>query len=185
MAEIKGTTIQSRLEYIKAKFGEEAHGLALQELKRQHGQAAEGFILPMSWYPLSMDDFLCRFIQKRLHLPGEEAFLELGRHSARGHLKLFKTLLDGAHSPADVIAYMPRLHHTYSRGYGDMTVTDRSERSITLRIVNANSGSRSLCASNVAYMAEMCRLVAEVPVRHAEPACICRGDKNCEYRFEW
>lgn len=185
MAEIKGTTIQSRLDYILARLGKAKHEEALAELRAKFGERAEGLILAMSWYPMSMDDCLCRFIQQNTRLLGEDAFRELGRHSAREHLKYFKTLLGTAGTPTDVIAYMPRLHHTYSRGYGEMVVAERGERSITLRIENPGPGFRSLCASNVAYMAEMCHLVAEVPVRFTEPCCVCRGDRDCVYRFEW
>jgi hypothetical protein len=185
MVEIKGTTIQSRLEYIRETLGKECETEALNSLKKKYGETAAGIILPMSWYPLSMDDAICLFIKSRSGLPGEKSFQELGRHSAAAHLKFFKVALGSAKTPGEVIAKMPILNRSYVRNYGEMTLADSGPNHAELMIAGHPETFRSVCSSTVAYIAEMCSLVVGVSVRGSEPACLCHRHDHCSYRFEW
>jgi hypothetical protein len=185
MAEIKGTTIKSRLEYIRETFGKEQEAEALGILKKKFGGAAAEIILPMCWYPLGMDDALCLFIKERMGLPGEQAFQELGRLSASAHLKIFRTAIGSASTPSEVIAKMPFFHNTYARDYGKMTFSEASPNRAELTIAGHRETYRSACASNVAYIAEVCGLTTGVKVRPSEPACLCKGGSSCVYRFDW
>jgi len=185
MAEIKGTTIQSRLEYIREAFGKEKEAEALGILQKKFGEKGAGIILPMGWYPLAMDDALCVFIKERMNLPGEQAFQELGRRSAASHLKIFKTAIGSAATPPAVLGKMPFLHKTYAKGYGVMTFSEPSPNRAELTISGHRETFRSACASNVAYIAEVCGMTTGVKVRPSEPACLCKGGASCVYRFDW
>ncbi|HNQ77754.1 MAG TPA: hypothetical protein PK747_00880 [Acidobacteriota bacterium] len=185
MAEIKGTTIQSRLEHIRDNYGREKESEAVSLLKKKFGNDAGGIILPMSWYALAMDDSLCLYIKELSGLPGESAYQELGRRSAASHMKFFKVALGAAKTPCEVIEKMPILHKSYVRGFGEMIVSESSPNHSILKISGHRETFRSVCSSNVAYIAEMCGLIAGVKVRGSEPRCLCRRDTCCEYRFEW
>ncbi len=185
MAEIKGTTIQSRLEYIRETFGKEKEAEAIGILKKKFGETAAGIILPMVWYPLAMDDALCLFIKERMNLPGEQAFQELGRLSAAAHMKIFKTAIGSAATPAQVISKMPFFHKTYAKDYGNMTFAEAGPNRAELTIAGHRETYRSACASNVAYIAEVCGMTTGVKVRPSEPACLCKGNASCVYRFDW
>jgi len=184
-AEIKGTTIQSRLDFIERRFGEEARGRAIREMEAAAGNITTGLILPMSWYPLRYDDALCSFIAKEWGLSGESAFEELGRHSANEHQKFFSSLLNHSRTIPDILSLVPKIHESYSRNLGEMIFESTGDTGAILRIDGHGEIYRSICASNVSYIQETCRLITGRRIDAREPACVARGDTHCEYAFRW
>jgi hypothetical protein len=184
-AEIKGTTIQTRLEFVSENFGAEARNEALRELNAAFGEMAAGFILPMAWYPLAMDDHLCRFIQRKSGDPTEEAFRKLGEYSAVKHSRFFGKILGERRDPISFLSAIPHFHNTYDRGFGEMVLENKGERQADLKLPAPTEIYRSHCASTVSYLLETFHMISGSRMRAEEPACKARGNPGCIWRFRW
>jgi hypothetical protein len=184
-AEIKGTTIQTRLEFVAEHFGDEGRKEALREIKDAFGDLAAGLILPMSWYPLAMDDHICRFIQRKSGDPTEEVFRKLGEYSAVKHSRFFGKILGERRDPISFLSAIPHFHNTYDRGVGEMVMEKHDERQADLKFISPAEGYRSHCASTVAYLLETFYMISGSRMRAEEPACKARGNPTCIWRFRW
>lgn len=183
--EIKGTTIQTRLEFVREHFGEEGRKEALRELKGAFGDSSADFILPMSWYPLAMDDHLCRFIQRKLGDPTEDVFRKLGAYSALKHSRFFGKILGERKDPLAFLSAIPHFHNTYDRGFGEMVLEKRGEHEANLKMPAPSEGYRSHCASTVSYLLETFHMISGASMRADEPSCKARGNPGCTWRFHW
>jgi len=184
-AEIKGTTIKTRLEFIEERFGPNGRDEATESVRREFGAEAIEVLLPMSWYPLALDDFLCRFAVRKYQRPEEQVYRDLGVYSAQKHFKYFQSLMAGRKDPMSFLELMPRFHNTYDRGLGEMDIDKPSEKEGVLRIKAPTEPYRSHCATTVAYLVETCLRVTGTSIRGDETACKARGDADCRWRFRW
>lgn len=184
-AEIKGTTIQTRLEFIEERFGPQTKAAAVRALKRTFGEEVAGFILPMAWYPLAMDDQLCRFVQEKAEDPSEEVYRQLGAYSALKHSRYFGKILGERKDPAAFLTAITHFHNTYDRGMGEMVFNRLGDSEAELRLPAPSEGYRSHCVSTVAYLLETFRMISGSTMRAEEPACKARGNPGCTWRFRW
>lgn|GEM_PF-1674583 len=184
-AMIKGTTILSRLDFLRERGGEDAVKAVRKKLENSFDLKAGEIILSMSWFPLKMDDALCRLVAKELGKTGESIFREMGIYSAKHHSKMFMRILESRNTPDSFFAMIPRFHNTYDKNWGQMVYSKPEENSALLTVRSPGESYRSNCVSTIAYLEETCRLVTDTRVIAKEQACGALGNPDCEWFFTW
>ena len=184
-AMIKGTTIISRLDFLRERGGEDAVKAARKMLEDSFDLKAGEIILSMSWFSLKMDDALCRFVAKKLEKTGDSIFREMGVYSAKHHAKMFMRILESRNTPDSFFAMIPRFHNTYDKGWGKMEYSKPEENSALLSVRSPSESYRSNCISTLSYLEETCRLVTGTRVIAKEQACGALGKPDCEWLFTW
>ena len=181
---IKGITLISRLAFIEKEFSKEAHEQAIAELRKSFGDVTVGAILPLCWYPLAMDDLLCRFIQKSWNLPEDEAYFRLGQRSAQESKKTFSIFFTNCTSPLQVLERMPQLHKHFVEDMGRMVYEPVTNDQVLLHLEDLAIVYRSHCISTMGFIAEACLLYTGKAVEARHLDCKARGKSRCTFLFQ-
>ena len=114
---VKGSSIKSKLEYVRDRFGAEAEGV----LKHRFARQGLFLILESEWYPYALFDELCVAIAEN-HFGGNlERLLEVGAYSAERTLRsTYVAYLEGG----DFLRFLGRISALHGRLYnqGSMEV---------------------------------------------------------------
>ena len=184
MANVKGSVLRSRLDFVEKEFGREQLDLVLETLAEADRRILAGGLLPAQWYEFALEE---RFEKALLQVLGEEAratFLEFGRRSAVYNL-------DGVHKvfvhPGDPHRLLSRAPAIYKLYYdtGHRTYEKTGENSCRLVTHDAEVATEGDCLTVIGWherAVEMCD-GRDVVIDH--PRCRARGDTVCEYLISW
>ncbi|MEM9555811.1 MAG: hypothetical protein AAGC60_16270 [Acidobacteriota bacterium] len=130
--QVKGGSIRSKLDFVRAEFGDDAAALLEKELDERGIHS----ILEATWYDYELFDWVLREIA-RLHYGGSlERLREVGRFSARQALT---TTYDFFVARADLDGFLTHLSKLHGRFYsrGALSLVEREATSLRLLLHGA------------------------------------------------
>jgi hypothetical protein len=183
MASIKGSILQSRLDFIDKKLGAGIIEAVLGLL--EPGDRDElRYLLAGRWYPFELGARLDEAIARVAGQSRHEIFLELGRASADANLL-------GPHRaflrPGDPLAFLETTEVLYPFYYrsGRRTFEARGRGEGVLTTHDAESFSAADCLTVRGWYERALELCGATAVQVEETECRARGDAVCRYVLRW
>jgi len=181
---IKGLVLQSRREFVKEHFGEQAWERVLVALPSADRELLGGVIFAAKWYPFETGERLDKAVVDVLGEGDERVFEELGVKSARRSLaKEHASFL----APGDPQAFMRKAHSIYQfyydTGYRKYEQTGPSSGVMTT--YEAQTFSLPDCLTVVGWYKEALRMCGAKEVEIVEEECRAKGGSCCRYRVRW
>ena len=181
MAEVKGTKITSKLEFVRQRFGEETLDRVLASLPDGHAATAR-HALPIGWYDGAIYDELVEAVC-RVAAAGDPAIYDvMGVDSAErqmagaygGYLK---------HDLVRTLESMVPMHGQLNRP-AEMAVETSSPGACTI-VVRAPRSSAAGCRVSRAFYRRVAELSGVQQVAVTESTCTSRGDEACRFHVRW
>jgi len=186
MAEVKGTKITSKLEFVRQRYGAEALERVLAALPPAHREAV-AHALPIGWYDLAAYDELVESICK-VAAQGDTAVYDLmGADSAERQMGT----VYGAYLKQDLlrtIENMVPMHGQLNRP-AEMRVERAADGSgpghACTIVVRAPRSTAAGCRVSRAFYRRVAELSGVRDVSVAESTCTSRGDDACRFHLRW
>jgi hypothetical protein len=174
---VKGSSIKSKLEFVRERFGPDAEAA----LKRSFASQGLFLILESEWYPYALFDDLCVAIAEN-HYGGDlERLVEVGEYSAERTLRtVYEAYLEGG----DFLRFLTRiatLHgRFYNQGRMEVEVGDDS-KSCRLTLQGAPEYREADIQIAVGYYVGAAKTCGLKGVRHR----IERKDDRVDFFLNW
>jgi len=184
MANVKGSVLRSRLDFVEKEFGRRRLDLVLETLPEDDRRILARGLLPAQWYPFALGERLEKALLQSLGEEGRSMFLEFGRRSATYNLTGVHKVFLHAGDPHRLLSRAPAIYKLYY-DTGHRTYEKTGENSCRLVTHDSEVATEGDCLTVMGWherAVEMCEGRAVV-IDH--PRCRARGDAVCEYLISW
>jgi predicted hydrocarbon binding protein len=186
MGRIKGAAIRARLEFVRARFGDEALKRVIGSLEGMDQVVLSGTILPSIWYPFQVLVNLDEALRREIGGGGHDMFEEAGETVATQHARSIYRVFFRETDPERVLRLSACIFANYYSGLGRVSVrTSPDGLSARLVIAEATSAARPHCLTSMSYFRGVLDACIGRPVVGRETRCTCWGDETCEFEFSW
>ncbi len=182
---IKGGVLLSRLKFVREKGGDAGVEAVLSRLSPADQGVLRGWVLPVAWYPLDLNQRLDAAIAE-VFSPGDRSaiFVEMGRASADANLRGPHRPYVREGEPHFLLRAAPQIYGAYY-AVGRREYERTGDTSAVLRTYGAEAVTATDCLTVVGWHQRAIELCGGTRVQVVETRCRTRGDPHCEYRCEW
>ena len=183
MAGIKGSVLQSRLEFVEKELGAGVVERLLTLLEPRDRDELR-HLLASRWYPFELGSRLDEAIARIAGQSRQEIFRKLGRASADANLR-------GPHRaflrPNDPLAFLENTEVLYPFYYetGRRTFEAKGPGEGVLTTQGAEVYSAADCLTVCGWYERALALCGATDVHVEETQCRARGDQVCRYHLRW
>jgi uncharacterized protein (TIGR02265 family) len=182
---IKGNVLLARLGYVRDTGGEAALQAILARLPKEDAKVLQGWVLPISWYPLDLylrlDDAIASVMSPH---DRKKVFLAMGRASADANLSGPQRPFVREGDPHFLLQAAPQIYAAYYV-VGRRTYERTGPTSGVLTTYDAEHVTETDCLTVVGWHVRAIELCGGKAVEVLETRCRARGDPVCEYRCAW
>lgn len=181
-AAVKGTMLRAHLAWAAGRQGVAA--AAASRVEPGCRRLAQGDFLDTDWVPFRCLVEIDRALAAAAAMPPEQAFRELGGHSATLNLAgVYKSFV--ADEPHRFLEKSARLHDRF-QNFGRCAYEPLGERHGRMRHEGYDEYSPVYCASGLGYYeGALLMMKAPGPVHVFELSCQCAGDAACVFDLAW
>ena len=182
--EIKGSILESRLQFVKERFGERAVNDVLAALPAVDQATLRKPLNPAGWYNFQtgkhLDDAIVQVIGKGdAHL-----FEEMGAASAQLNLTGIQKFYLDPGNPQGFMLRAPLIYHVYyDKGWRDYKPT--SPTSGVMTTYEAETYSTTDCMTVMGWYKKALNMCGARNVEIVEEVCRARGGDCCRYLVSW
>jgi uncharacterized protein (TIGR02265 family) len=182
---IKGNVLLARIKYVRDVGGEPALQAILARLPAADAKVLQGWVLPISWYPLDLylrlDDAIASVMSPH---DRKNVFLSMGRASADANLSGPQRPFVREGDPHFLLKTAPQIYAAYY-AVGRRTYERTGPTSGVLTTHDAEHVTETDCLTVVGWHVRAIELCGGKHVEVVETRCRARGDPVCEYRCAW
>lgn len=183
-ARTKGFILQSRLAFVRERFGDSAVEKVLALLPEGDRATLRGLILISSWYPLELAIRLDEAIGAAFGERSEQALRDLGRRSADDNLTKFQGSFIQGKTPGAFLALAPAVYRMYYET-GGREYQPRTPTSGELITTGAEGVTAGDCLTVMGWYERALEMTGAKHPRLTHPECVARGGKVCRYAVTW
>jgi hypothetical protein len=182
--EIKGSILESRLQFVKDRFGEQAVEDVISALPPSDQATLRKPINGAGWYHFQtgrkLDDAIVRVIGK-----GDASlFEEMGAASAQLSLSGTQKFYLDLGNPQGFMLRAPLIYHVYyDKGWRDYKPTGPTTGMMTT--YDAETYSAADCMTVMGWYKQALRMCGAKDVDISEETCRARGGDYCRYLVSW
>ena len=182
---VKGSTLRSRLEFLRERFGEDSVESVLEGLGVDD-RTTIGKVMPGSWVAFDVVDRFDRQIIDRFGAGHDELAREFGAFSARKNLtSLYKMFVEQAQGdPHALFDNLSNLHRNFY-DTGGMRALRAGERTTNLEVDYEGAATRPNCLTAVGFYATALELIGVAGAKVEERECQAEGAKLCRFEIHW
>ena len=188
MAEVKGVQLKGSLDFLRARFGEEAVNEAMSKLPAEDRVLLPAVMLDSNWYPYDVWRAV-RHLSALLIPKGESGTdfpYQLGRHMARyAFTGVYETFLE--YSPAKQVAKFAWIKDFFSKDARRVEAQMLDDHSCQVRYIYEAGAvpTRSTCLSNMGFWDETLEMAGAEKVTSEHRNCVLDGGESCDFHFTW
>ena len=184
-AQVKGTILAARLQFIRDRGGEALLDRVLKRLGPEDQKPLRGLLLVTSSYPLALNLKLDAAIAAELS-PGDpdRVFIEMGRASADVNLSGPQRLFVQPGDPHHLLSFTEAIYGYYYSA-GKRTYLKTGPETAVLTTLGAEDVTPGDCLTVVGWYQRGLELSGASEVRIEHPVCRARGGTRCEYLLSW
>jgi hypothetical protein len=182
--EIKGSILESRLQFVKDRFGEQAVEDVISALPPSDQATLRKPLNGAGWYHFQtgqkLDDAIVQVIGK-----GDASlFEEMGAASAQLSLSGTQKFYLDLGNPQGFMLRAPLIYHVYyDKGWRDYKPTGPSTGMMTT--YDAETYSAADCMTVMGWYKQALRMCGAKDVDISEETCRARGGDYCRYLVSW
>ncbi|HEY6461934.1 MAG TPA: hypothetical protein VIY73_17330 [Polyangiaceae bacterium] len=181
---VKGSVIQSRIDFVRRHRGDEGVAAVLARLPDPERASLASPVMPFAWYPFELNDHLDHAIAAELGR-GDTVFRELGAASADDNLTSASQLHSMRdHNPHALLKQASVIYGVYY-DTGRREYERVADTRAVLRTYDSLSFSFADCLTVVGWHERAIEMCGGRNVRVTEPVCRALGGPHCEYLCAW
>jgi hypothetical protein len=184
MANVKGSVLRSRVDYVENQFGRQRLDQVLALLPEEDRHTFKSGLLPAQWYPFALGERLETAILQSLGEEGRSTFTDLGRQSATYNLGGVHKVFVRAGDPHHLLSRAPAIYKLYY-DTGSRTYEKTGENACRLVTSDAEVTSVGDCLTVMGWHQRAVEMCDGRDVVTEHPRCRARGDAVCEYLISW
>lgn len=182
--EIKGGILQSRLEFIKERFGAEAVEEVLSDLSASDQATLRNPINSAGWYHFETGQRLDEAIARVIGKGDPRLFEEMGAASAEQNLNGVQRFYLDPGNPQGFMLRAPLIYHVYyDKGWRDYKPTGPTSGVMTT--YEAETYSATDCLTVIGWYKRALGMCGATDVEIVEETCRAKGGEFCRYRVSW
>lgn len=183
-AEIKGTTFQLRLRFVRERWGEEAVERVLAAMAPDDAAVVRG-ALPIGWYPLALNARLDEAISRTMTDGGETVYRELGSHAAVELAREIYSAYVADATPREFLEASTKMYRLHYRNAGSKRDEFPGPGVAEVTFEGGAETYRSNCVSKGGFLTKGVEVSGGREVSCEEVGCALRGDPACVFRLRW
>ena len=182
--EIKGSILESRLQFVKERFGEQAVERVISALSDSDQATLRKPLNSAGWYHFqtcqNLDDAIVRVIGK-----GDARLFEaMGAASAQLNLSGTQKFYLDLGNPQGFMLRAPLIYHVYyDKGWRDYRATGPNAG--VMSTYEAETYSTTDCMTVMGWYKQALRMCGATDVEIIEETCRARGGDYCRYLLSW
>ena len=169
-AQIKGSTLKLRTQFVRERWGEAALEKVLATLSPQDADSVMKS-LPVLWYPLSLNAHLDQTICHVLGNGNERIYEEMGAYSADAFARQIYSTYFEETKPQQFLDLTVELYKNYYKNAGQRRNVVSAPGRCDMYIEGCREAYRPNCASNVGFIRRSLVLLGARGVRCDEVSC--------------
>jgi len=182
--EIKGSILESRLQFVKERFGVKAVEDVLSALPASDQAILRKPLNSAGWYHFQtgqrLDDAIVQVIGKG----DARLFEEMGAASAQQNLTGIQKFYLDPGNPQGFMLRAPLIYHVYyDKGWRDYKATGPTSGEMTT--YEAETYSAADCMTVMGWYKQALKMCGARNVDMVEDTCRARGDDCCRYLVNW
>ena len=185
--QVKGMAFNARLEFIKARFGEDRLDDVLDTVAQVKAlMTSAGTFYPSTLYEYDHYTAFNQAICDKLYGGDEKAFVDMGEESAEGALKSVHKIFVMNRDVRSFLRSLPVIYAAYyvEMGEAKIEIKDTENRAIAEVHIPARA-HRSVCQIVKGYMTRGMELCGAANIRIQELSCCTKGDNACRMDIAW
>jgi hypothetical protein len=183
MAQVKGSALLARLQFVEERHGEDGVARVLDALVPAH-RTLLGDLLPHAWAPHDAFIDLCVVID-RLFGKGDLALCyDMGRHAAETNLPTLYRLFYRLGTPLYIFRKAARVWEIHYDS-GRLAPVQEGPSQVRIRVLDYEQPHRAHCLSIKGWAARSVEMSGAVIDAIAEDKCRLWGDSTCEMWLRW
>ena len=184
MAQVKGSMLVARLQYVRERHGAAAQERLLASLPAPDEAFLRGSLLPHGWAPYETFVSMSVAIDQMFGRGDMALCYELGRHAAGVNLPTLYKIFYRLGTPLFVFRKAARLWEVHYDS-GRLIPIQEGPTTVRLRICDFADPHEAHCLSVKGWAARSVELSGATLVALDEDRCRRRGDAACEFVLGW
>src|SRR6185503_10553430 len=182
--EIKGAILESRLQFVKDRFGERAVNDVLAALPAADQATLRKPLNPAGWYHFQTGQHLDDAIVKVIGKGDAHLFEEMGAASAQLNLTGIQKFYLDPGNPQGFMLRAPLIYHVYyDKGWRDYKPV--SQTSGVMTTFQAETYSAEDCLTVIGWYKQALQMCGAKDVEIIEDTCRAKGGEFCRYLLRW
>ena len=186
MADIKGVLLNAWMSFLNEQYGEAAVETAKADLPDADRFLLARPLLDSSWYPLTTLDTIGKLTRPLAKSGGPDFSRQIGRFMAQyAFTGVYRPLL--AKTPLKQVKKFSETGEFFFRETRRLEAEPTGESSSVARYFYESGVQprRGMCPSLVGFWSRTLEMAGGFNVNGEHTACVLKGDKCCEFVFEW
>lgn len=184
MAQVKGSAVLARMQFIEERFGPGASTKLRSALDSSAQAALDARILPHSWVPYDLFVDLSVRIDELFGNGDLSLCYELGRYAAGVNLPTLYRIFYKLGTPHFIFRKAARVWEVHYDS-GRLIPTEEGEKAIRIKILDFDRPHRAHCLSVKGWAARSIEMSGAVLDSIKEERCRLWGDGACEMTLSW
>lgn len=185
MAEVKGTSVAGKRQYVLKHHGEEKLRTVLAQLRdREAAKRLETTVLKSSWYPFDFWVDLTQAIDRVVGNGDGRLFRPMAAQTAEDDLSTVYKVFFKFTEPMRIFERAEQLWDAYYRP-GKNKITKISPTSVEMEIIDFDQPNWAHCESVLGWAERSVQLTGAKNVRCEHLECRGRGAARCRMRVSW
>ena len=179
---VKGGAVQSRLEFVRDRGGDEAVQRVLARLSEADRKVCSQ-LLTGAWYPFELNARLDEAIAAEMDI-GDRVFLLMGEKSAAHNLSASHRVFVTDRDPQGLLKRTAQIYQSYY-DTGRREYERTADNKAILRTYDSATFSKHDCLTVVGWHRKAIEMCGGKNVRVIETKCRAAGADVCEYVCSW
>lgn len=185
MAEVKGTLIAAKRQYVLKYHGEDTLKKVLAQLKdREAAKRLESVVLKSAWYPFDLWIDLTETIDRVVGYGDGRLLRQMARQTADDDLTTVYKVYFKSMQPMHVFDKAAQVWNAYYNS-GSLKVTKIDPNTVELEILDFESPHWVHCESALGWAERSVQLAGMKGVQAEHLECRGRGAGRCRLRIAW
>ncbi len=183
--QIKGMAIKGRVDYIRARFGEEGLARVMEALSPEHRSYLRDDVIVSSWYPFSLSEDIMACAERVLGKNDGSLCREAGAASCRfGFETAYKEFATAPDIDKAIASFSKILWKSYW-DTGRLEVRSPSPGYTEVELCDFDVPHPTLCQVLIGFFETALKIWGASHVLVAHPTCHEKGAKNCIFAVSW
>ena len=183
MARVKGTAVQSSLQYVREKFGDASLARIVAALPEGDRRSLES-VLASSWY--DVDTFRRFMVETERQLAAQEPDVvrRMGRFSCDQGITTVYRIFFKLGSPEFIIGRAARVFSSYY-DTGELRIVESGPGRAVGELVGFEGGAPQFCERIFGWMQQTLERAGARNLRAKHDVCVHRGGSVCRFEGYW
>jgi len=182
---IKGTAIKARVDYLRARFGEEGLARVMEALRPEHRSHLRDDIIISSWYPFSLSEDIMACAEQILGKDDGSLCREVGVASCRYGFETVYKEFGTASDPGRAIATFSGVLWKNYWDTGHLEARSSEPGHTEIEICDFSVPHPTLCHVLLGFFETAMKIWGASHVLVAHPTCHGKGAPTCVFTLSW